>query len=229
MKQHIEFWKYSEVADCTFGVSVSELSTNTTTVPTVVKSITPETFSLLGLPMPQTAVDGRTSCCSLLDCLDLYVAPELLTGENGWWNKATGSREDVVKRMRFWKFPRILGMYLQRFSGDGRKTDTEIAIPNELKLQSLSQDDSTFSTYALYAVCCHVGNDLDSGHYAVYIKEKKEEEEEDGNGGGGGGGGGGTWSLYDDEQVQYGVPEDTVLCGIKQRKAVYSVFYRQLD
>ena len=117
-------------------------------------------------------------------------------------------------------------MYLQRFSGDGRKTDTEIAIPNELKLQSLSQDDSTFSTYALYAVCCHVGNDLDSGHYAVYIKEKKEE---DGNGGGGGGGGGGTWSLYDDEQVQYGVPEDTVLCGIKQRKAVYSVFYRQLD
>ena len=69
----------------------------------------PETFMILDLAIPNKAnID-------IHDCIKHHYLPELLEGENAWFNEATKKKEDVKRHFLVWSFPTILIISLKRF------------------------------------------------------------------------------------------------------------------
>lgn len=154
---------YSEVLDSFYGVYVSEIMSADGRVRL---SIKPESFFVLDLPIP------RGSVASLYDCFDTHVASEMLSGENAWYNETAKRKEDVNKRIRFWNFPSVLIIVLQRFSPDGRhKHNGFISCPLEnldLSKYVVGYNPKSY-VYDLYAVCNHIGS-VHGGHYTAFVK-----------------------------------------------------------
>lgn len=168
--------EYSEIMNLFQGVYVSLLySTKTKTT----QSIKPEVFLSLDLFVPELSNN-------LYDCLNNFIEPELLDGDNAWYNETTGKKENVYKNISFWSFPDILCICLKRFSFCGtKKNNTHIEYPiTGLDLSKYSIGYNTQSyIYDLYAVCNHVGC-MSFGHYYVFIKNSENK-----------------WILFNDNEV----------------------------
>jgi len=169
MLQQIYKKEYSEIMDLFYGIYVSEirsLDTNTT------HSLRPEHFFVLDLPIP-----GHLSKVTLHDCFDEYVKPEILRGENAWYNETTHQREDIQKRIVFWNLPKVLIITLKRVSHDGRYKSHQLV---ECPLDNLDLSRYVYGysrsqyKYELYAVCNHMGNAF-MGHYSAFVKNAKRE------------------------------------------------------
>ena len=169
MLQTVYSKEYSEIMELFYGISISEL---TSMDRSTIHSITPEPFFILDVPIPV-----QSNGIDLYDCLNTYTSPEILAGENAWLNPATGSKEDVQKRITFWSFPKILVITLKRFSPDGtQKRGDCIDFPLEdLDMSKYVEGyEPSQYVYELYGVCNHIGN-VWGGHYTAYVKtaEKK--------------------------------------------------------
>jgi ubiquitin carboxyl-terminal hydrolase 8 len=98
--------EYSEIMDMFYGIYVSEIISITTSEKHVIK---PESFFILDLPILEP---GRLAT-NLYECMDIYVKPEILEGDNAWFNEKTGQKEDIKKQISFWNFPKILVITLK--------------------------------------------------------------------------------------------------------------------
>jgi ubiquitin C-terminal hydrolase len=154
---------YSELLNLFYGIHVSLLHSedNTKTL-----SIKPEPFCLIDLPIPE-----NIHSCNIYNCLDLYVLPEALTGDNAWFNEKTNQKENVNKCINFWSFPEILIISFKRFNNYNKKINTIITTPTynlDLSKYVVGYDKESYK-YDLFGVCNHSGGCL-GGHYTAFVK-----------------------------------------------------------
>jgi ubiquitin C-terminal hydrolase len=185
--------EYSEIMDLFYGIQVSEIAALDSR--NHVHSIKPEPFFMLDLPMPPQLVRTRsdsinaqlklsesvefdTGVITLYDCLNLYVQPEVLTGDNEWYNEHTQQKETVLKRMLFWNFPPILVMTLKRFGGPHgmtKRTDpVKFPLENLVLEKYVAGYHKEKYVYDLCGVCNHMGGVM-GGHYTAFVKNFKGE------------------------------------------------------
>lgn len=190
--------EYSEIMDLFYGVLISEI----VSIDGITKHVSkPESFFILDLPIP-----GRSNV-SLYDCFDLFTQPEVLSGDNAWFNEKTGQKEDIHKHITFWNFPKVVVITLKRFSPNGRsKRNDLISFPmDDLDLSKYVRGYASSSyKYELYAVCNHMGN-VFRGHYTAYVKNRVGE-----------------WIHYNDQATERLVSGHIVVSPM-----AYCLFYRK--
>ncbi len=194
MMKNVYSKEYSEIYNLFYGISVSEIESSNG-----VQSLSPEPYVILDLPITSDKLE---------DCIANYIQPELLTGENAWFNEKTQAKEDVKKRIYFLNFPKILIIALKRFIVQGRgiyRNNALIQCPlNNLDLSKYVQGyNASMHKYELYGVSNHMGTP-NGGHYTSYVKTGKG------------------WIHYNDEGLSV-IDESQV---ISQNS--YCLFYRQL-
>lgn len=162
--------EYSEIMDIFYGIYVSVITSKDGTIKHLNK---PENYFVLDLPI----LDGNVLANNLYDCFNMFTKQEYLEGENAWFNESTGKKEDIIKKMVFWNFPKILIISLKRFTPDGQyKINKQIEFPLEnLDLSNYVEGyNSTSYVYDLYGVCNHYGGVL-GGHYTAFVKNAQNE------------------------------------------------------
>jgi ubiquitin C-terminal hydrolase len=189
--------EYSEIGELFYGISVTEIKD----VSKKICSQKPEHYFIIDLPIPdkgtrriQPPTGGLrlmipcsqnkeaplsnvviSDAITIFDCFDLFMQPELMTGENQWFNETTGQKEDVTKRMYMWSLPKILIITLKRFAVNEKGRISRINDQVECPLTNLDLSkyvegyDKKKYVYELYAVSNHSGNPS-GGHYTSYIK-----------------------------------------------------------
>jgi len=155
--------EYSEIWNMFYAIHVSEI---TSLENGEILQQTPEPYFIINLPIP-----NNNKFPSLIDCFELYVEGEILSGDNAWFNEKTGKKENILKKLQFWSFPSILVIDFKRFNSNGQKNQKLITFPlDELDLSKyvIGYKKNSFK-YELYGVCNHSGGVL-GGHYTAYIK-----------------------------------------------------------
>jgi ubiquitin C-terminal hydrolase len=190
--------EYSEIWNLFYGVHVSEIVSLETG-----KKIqqTPEPYFMIDLPIP---ANNKTP--NLIDCLNLYIEGEELTGENAWFNDETKEKINIRKKILFWSFPNILVIDFKRFNSRNQKNQIFIDFPlDNLDLSSyvIGYKKQTY-LYELYGICNHSGN-VYGGHYTCYVKNAN-----------------GKWYHFNDTSVI----EVSLVSAIVSAKA-YVLFYRK--
>ena len=197
--QDIYSKEYSKLFDLFYGVYMTEI------VHPVTKellSCKPEHYFMLDL---QIFNEGRI-CNHLYDCFDLFVRPELMSGDNAWFNDKTGEKEDAYRQVNFWSLPNILVLTLKRFSPDGtQKLQTLIDFPLEnldLSKYVVGYQAQQYK-YDLFGVCNHMGGVM-GGHYTAFVKNE-----------------GGQWIHYNDHMATPMAAETVI------SPTAYCLFYRK--
>ena len=170
--------QYSEVLNIFYGVQVSVIeSLHSTQHPnqTQVLSTKPEPFCILNVSFPSSGGTGGAPV-SLFDCLSHHCIPEVLSGDNAWFNEATGQKQDVKKRLSFWSLPNVLIIVLKRFEmnahGHVRKIQVPVEVPcNRADFSKYVHGYNRESyVYDLFGVCNHHGGSSMGGHYTATIR-----------------------------------------------------------
>lgn len=160
--------EYSKIMDLFYGIYMTELSHPDTHA---ILSTKAEHYFTLDLQI----FYNHTMCANIYDCFNLFIMPELMTGENEWLNSATNMKETVNRQVSFWNFPDVLVISLKRFSPDGsRKLQHLVDFPlNDLDLTKYAKDyQSGTYVYDLFGVCNHMGGVM-GGHYTAFVKNNE--------------------------------------------------------
>jgi ubiquitin carboxyl-terminal hydrolase 8 len=160
--------EYSEIMNIFYGVYISEIISKDGGKRYVLK---PEQYFILDLPV----MDENGFAQTLYDCMNIYTKPEILEGDNAWFNETTKQKEDIKKQISFWNFPNILVIVLKRFTPDGNhKINTLIDIPiDNLDLSSYVRGYHASSyIYELYGICNHIGGVM-GGHYTAFVRNSE--------------------------------------------------------
>ena len=163
---------YSEILELFFGIHVSLITSNN--IENSIYSITPETFSIINLPIPRDNATVKT--CTIYDCFDLYTHYELLENENSWFNETTKKKETVKKSIKFWSLPTILIVDFKRFDNQNRKLNNIIETPlHGLNFSKyvIGYNNKSY-IYELFGICNHSGSSL-GGHYTSYVKNANQK------------------------------------------------------
>ena len=190
--------EYSEVWNLFYAVHVSEI-TNLDTNEKI--KTTPEPYFMIDLPIPE-----NNKSPSLIDCFNLYVEGETLTGDNKWFNEETKERINIRKKILFWSLPNILVIDFKRFNAQFQKNQILIDFPfDNLDLSEyvIGYKKDSYK-YELYGVCNHSGGVM-GGHYPAYVKNAN-----------------GTWYHFNDTSVsEVGLQESII------SPKAYVLFYRK--
>ena len=201
MLKEIYAKEYSEIMEMFYGIHVSEIKSVDEKTSF---SIKPEQFFILNLEI--NTMNNQTPLRTLTDCFEYFVNPEIMDGENAWFNETTQQKQAAVKKMSFWNFPNILVIMLKRFSADGKhKLNQLLDFPlNNLDLSKyvVGYNPNSY-VYDLYGVCNHMGSIM-GGHYTSYVKHTNGE-----------------WIHFNDTSVEI-IPEQTVVSPM-----AYTLFYRK--
>jgi ubiquitin carboxyl-terminal hydrolase 8 len=167
----IEYKKeYSEINEIFQGISVTFIKGNSTQT----TSLRPELYNSIILPL---ITDQQTCINNIYDGFRLYTSPELLQGDNKWFNEEKNVKEDATKHVLFWDLPKVLFILLKRFAPNGKsKIQNVIDFPiDNLDLSNFVCGYKANSyKYELFGVCNHSGGLL-GGHYTAYVKNKYNE------------------------------------------------------
>lgn len=169
--------QYSEVLNIFYGVQVSLIeSLSQSPGDATVLSTKPEPFCILNLSF-HTGNDGNAfRAVSLFDCMDHHCASEVLSGDNAWFNEATGKKQDVRKRLSFWSLPNVLIIGLKRFEMNARGQPRKIQVPIDIPCNRADFSKYVHGynrenyVYELFGVCNHHGGSPMGGHYTATIK-----------------------------------------------------------
>jgi ubiquitin carboxyl-terminal hydrolase 8 len=192
--------EYSEIMNIFYGIYVSEIISKDTGKCHVMK---PESYFILDLPV----MDEITMAKNIYECFDLYTKPEILEGDNAWFNEKTGKKEDIKKQITFWNFPNVLVIVLKRFTPDGmHRINTIIDFPLEnLNLSKYVRGYSANSyVYDLYGVCNHMGGVM-GGHYTAFVKNYENK-----------------WLQFNDSNVETVDDTNNIISSM-----AYCLFYRK--
>jgi len=192
--------EYSEIMDIFYGLYVSEIISKDGKMRHVLK---PESYFILDLPV----LDNERSANNLYDCFDMFIKPDFLDGDNAWFNEKTGQKEDVVKQISFWNFPKVLIVMLKRFSPDGtQKINSLIDFPlDNLDLSKYVRGYNASShVYELFGICNHIGGVM-GGHYTAFAKNTDKK-----------------WAHYNDRNVDIVENPEQMITPM-----AYCLFYRK--
>jgi ubiquitin C-terminal hydrolase len=206
LKENYEKGDYSELSDVFYGVYVSRLYTPDKSV---LHSIKPEQYCILDLPIPQ---QNRTNSAtiSVYDCLDEFIADELLSG---WMNDKTNQTEPIRKNIAFWNFPKVLIITLKRYSPDGLYKNCaliDFPVKDYLDLSKyvVGYKASTYK-YKLYGVANHMGS-ISGGHYTAFAKIPSNRN------------GSNMWYCFNDDMVSE-IEQNQIVS-----PSAYCLFYRKV-
>lgn len=163
MLKVIYFKEYSEFMDLFYGIYVSIILSEDKLI---THSVNPVNYFILDLPI----IHDRDH--NIYDCFNLFTKPEILDGDNAWFNEKTGVKENINKQILFWNFPKILIVTFNRFSQDGtQKIENLIHFPiNNLDLSPyVCGYNKQQYVYDLYGICNHYGGVM-GGHYTAFVK-----------------------------------------------------------
>ena len=162
--------EYSEIWSLFYGIHISQIISLKEDVnkkgEVNVLSNSPEPYFIINLSLPL-----ENKCPSLIDCFELYVQGEVLSGENAWFNENTQKKEDVIKKISYWSFPTILVIDIKRFNSQNRKNQIIVDFPLEnldLSKYVVGYKKEAY-IYDLYGICNHSGS-VQGGHYTAFIK-----------------------------------------------------------
>ena len=162
--------EYSEIMELFYGIFVSEIISKETNIRHTMK---PENYFVLNLPV----LDNDRLATNIHGCFEFFTKPEILEGDNAWFNEKTGQKEDIKKQISFWNFPNILVITLNRFTPDGTyKINALIDFPlDDLDLSSYVRGYNPKSfVYTLFGVCNHVGGVM-GGHYTSFVRNAENQ------------------------------------------------------
>jgi ubiquitin C-terminal hydrolase len=163
---------YSEIIRSFHGIQVTQIIGIEGSHANRVLSASPEPHFILTLALPQSPdLRRRITECTIHDCLRHYTQEEVMDGENQWENDATGKREAVKRRTRFWSLPPVLITTIVRTDAYGRKSRALVRVPEDHRLDMspyVCGYDAN-NTYELYAVCNHMGGAF-GGHYTANVR-----------------------------------------------------------
>ena len=132
-----------------------------------------EPFMYLSLPIPSKKGGGGRTPLTLMDCLDLYLDEETLSGADQWYCEKCKKHVDATKKTDLWILPPILIVHLKRFRYNdygkvGSKNDASIQYPvSQWDLSDcVRSKGGLLPMYDLYAVSNHMGG-LGGGHYTA--------------------------------------------------------------
>ena len=177
--------EYSEIIQCFLGIHVSHIisidgekeENEGGEDESAILSMTPEPFMVLELPIKKLGEENKDAATNsnididIYDCLDSFIADEILDDDNKWFNEKTGKKESVKKNIRFWNFPNVLIISLKRFNNNGRKIQKLVNFPIEnLDLRKyVTGYNKNEYMYSLYGIVNHMGG-TSGGHYYSYVK-----------------------------------------------------------
>jgi ubiquitin carboxyl-terminal hydrolase 8 len=194
---------YSELLNLFFGIHVSQIIDPKQGGK--VMSNSPEPYFVIELPIPLLSSGNNNASTTLYQCFKYYFEPEILEGDNAWYNEETKQKQNVHKQMVFWSFPDILVVALKRFTNMNKKLNTLVQSPlYDLDLTAFVNGYNKDSYhYDLFGVANHTGNAM-GGHYYAYVKAKS-----------------GNWYEFNDTNVNP-IKEDQVIT-----PRAYVFFYRK--
>lgn len=150
------------------------------------------------------------------NCLQQFTLAETLVGdEQRFCTGACQMKTDWTTQILLQRLPPYLIIQLKRFehkawSSYGRKLHVELSFPftnlNMTPYQFVRESTQPY-VYDLYAICSHLGNTLDSGHYVAYTKQSD-----------------GTWNKYNDEIV---TPMTVEQVARETISTAYILFYKR--
>eukprot|EP00949_MAST-11_sp_MAST-11-sp1_P001995 g1995.t1 len=113
----------------------------------------------------------------LQHCIEQFLQPEMLVGDDGWKCPTCEERHDATKVLSIWKAPPLFIIHLKRFhfvgsSGHRSKRNELVEYPELLRADELgisSSPGSVTHEYELVGVANHIGN-LGMGHYTAICK-----------------------------------------------------------
>jgi len=192
--------EYSEIMDLFYGIYVTMI---TDTTAKILHSMKPEHFFVLDLQI----FSGNGAFSNIYECFDMFTSHELMAGENAWFNDKTKLKEDILRGVTFWSFPKILVLTLKRFSPDGtQKLNHVIQFPLEnLDLSKYVKGYRPESyKYDLFGVCNHMGG-VSGGHYTAFVKNASRQ-----------------WIHYNDSSIEIVQNPDSIVSPM-----AYCLFYRK--
>jgi ubiquitin C-terminal hydrolase len=192
--------EYSEIMNMFYGIYISEIISKNGITTHLIK---PESYFILDLPI----LNDKIMMNTLYECIDLFVKPEVLEGDNAWNNEKTGMKEDVQKRISFWNFPNVLVIMLKRFTPDGtQKINSLIQFPiDNLDLTKYVRGyNASTHVYDLYGICNHMGGVM-GGHYTAFVKNAYDK-----------------WVHYNDNSVEIIQNRESIITPM-----AYCLFYRK--
>ncbi|XP_076811674.1 uncharacterized protein LOC143458710 [Clavelina lepadiformis] len=115
---------------------------------------------------------NKQGCSDLKRCLECFVTPELLQGDNLYKCDRCKNAVPASKTFSFHRSPNILTIQLKRFSSFmGNKINKDVSYPSKLNFGPyMSHSPKNGLWYELYAVLVHSGFSCQSGHYYAYAK-----------------------------------------------------------
>ncbi|KAF9956174.1 hypothetical protein BGZ72_002955 [Mortierella alpina] len=126
--------------------------------------------------------------CTLMDCFEEFVEPELLVGEDRYACSSCGSLQDASREIKLQALPPVLNIQLMRFVYDGqyskRKSKDIIRFPRSIDFSSLLQSKEA-DIYDLSAVLVHSGASAHSGHFLAHVLNQRTQK----------------WFVLNDEEV----------------------------
>ena len=191
--------EYSKILDVFYGIYMTEILDP---VSSSVLSQRAEHYFVLDLQV----FYGEKVFHSIYECFNSFIQPELMEGDNAWFNDKTEKKQSVYKKVNFWNFPDIMVILLKRFSPDGvRKLQHTIDFPLEnLNLSKYANGySSQNNVFDLFGVCNHTGGVL-GGHYTAYVKTQDK------------------WFHYNDSLIEP-VPNPQTIVS----PSAYCLFYRK--
>ncbi|KAG0052225.1 ubiquitin-specific protease doa4 [Gryganskiella cystojenkinii] len=153
-------------------------------------STTYNAFMYLALPIKAKTLTRQAQ--TLQSCLNNFVEPELMEGENAWHCPHCKKPRKATKQMTLSRLPDVLLIQLKRFSSEGpfkNKIKAMVQYPiQDLDLTkympSTRHGKAEPAIYDLYAVSNHSG-EVSSGHYTACVRGEVP----------------GSWTNFDDTRV----------------------------
>ncbi|KAI9188838.1 ubiquitin-specific protease doa4 [Blastocladiella emersonii ATCC 22665] len=168
-------------------------------------SVTFAPFTSLSLPLP-AAGGGGGGVAALEACLDEFLRPEILDGDDAWRCPACKCARRSEKSTLITRFPAILVVHLKRFSYAGPFRNKLMHLV-QFPIRALNLNEylgyprgADALVYDLYGVSNHYGG-LDGGHYTAAVQH------------------GDDWHYFDDSRVSPCAQEKIVT------NAAYTLFY----
>jgi len=153
---------------------------------------------------------------SLLEALDNFIEPEILSGDNQYFCDVCQKKVDCKKGLKFKSLPMLLFIQLKRFVFDWvamkrNKLYNRVEYPQKVDLSKYVNQEEGTMVYDLYGVIVHMGTAM-GGHYIAYCQELETQ----------------TWLKFNDSHVTKMADEDfeKAFGGEQHSSTGYVLLYR---